>query len=83
LFHVIKDGDIAHSTLVRTALEEGGRENFEAIILAVKATGAREAAMKVATDEVARAKQALSVLPDTQYRDALIELSNFAVARDY
>jgi octaprenyl-diphosphate synthase len=83
LIHVMKEGDIAQSTLVRTALEEGGRENFEAIILAVKATGAREAAMKVATDEVARAKQALSVLPDTQYRDALIELSNFAVARDY
>jgi octaprenyl-diphosphate synthase len=83
LIHVMKEGDIAQSTLVRTALEEGGRENFEAIILAVKSTGAREAAMKVAADEVARAKQALSVLPDTQYRDALIELSNFAVARDY
>lgn len=83
LIHVMKEGDIAQSTLVRIALEEGGRENFEAIILAVKATGAREAAMKVAANEVARAKQALSVLPDTQYRDALIELSDFAVARDY
>jgi octaprenyl-diphosphate synthase len=83
LIHVMKEGDVAQSSLVRTALEEGGREKFEAILLAVKSTGALQAAMKVAVDEVARAKQALSVLPNTQYRDALIELSNFAVARDY
>ena len=83
LIHVMKEGDVTQSSLVRTALEEGGREKFEAIMLAVKSTGALQAAMKVAVDEVARAKQALSVLPNTQYRDALIELSNFAVARDY
>jgi len=83
LIHVMKEGDVAQSSLVRTALEEGGREKFEAIILAVKSTGALEAAMKVAVGEVARAKQALSALPNTQYRDALIELSNFAVARNY
>jgi octaprenyl-diphosphate synthase len=83
LIHVMKEGDATQSSLVRSALEEGGREKFEAIMLAVKSTGALQAAMKVAVDEVARAKQALSVLPNTQYRDALIELSNFAVARDY
>ncbi len=83
LIHVMKEGDAAQANLVRTALEEGGRESFAAIIQAVKSTGALKAAMKVAADEVALAKQALSVLPDTQYRDALIELSDFAVARDY
>jgi octaprenyl-diphosphate synthase len=83
LIHVMKKGDAAQANLVRAALEEGGRESFPVIIQAVKSTGALEAAMNVAVDEVGRAKQALSVLPDTQYRDALIELADFAVARDY
>ncbi len=83
LIHVMKEGDAAQANLVRMALEEGGRESFTAIIQAVKSTGALNAAMQVAVDEAALAKQALSVLPDTQYRDALIELSDFAVARDY
>ncbi len=83
LIHVMKEGSPAQSDLVRLALEEGGRESFEDIILAVKSTGALKAAMQVAKDEVAIAQKSLNILPDTQYRDALIELSDFAVAREY
>lgn len=83
LIHVMKAGTTAQSKAVRTALEEGGRESFDVIIEAVRSTGALDVAMAAAADEVARAKQALSALPNTQYRDALIQLADFAVARKY
>lgn len=83
LIHVLKTGDSAQSGLVRKALEEGGRDYFEAIIQAVQSTGALNAALEVARREVSKAKQSISSLPDTQYRDALIELAEFAIARSH
>lgn len=81
LIHVIKYGSQVQSDLVRQALESGGRETFEEIIAAVKATGALEVAMEVAKAEAVAAKKALDALPDSQYREALLELSDFAVER--
>lgn len=83
LIHVIKNGDPMQSELVRSALEQGGRDSFQEIIQAVRLTGALDAALAVAGDEAEKAKQSLSALPRTQYRDALIELADFAVARRY
>jgi octaprenyl-diphosphate synthase len=83
LIHVMKEGNPAQSLLVRTALEHGGREAFQEVIVAVNATGALEAATKVAEAEANQATQALSLLPDSQYRDALLQLASFAVARRY
>ena len=83
LIHVMEQGDSAQSSLVRAALEQGGRDAFPEIIEAVKATGALEAAIKVAEGETSQAIQALRLLPDSQYRDALVQLARFAVARRY
>lgn len=83
LIHVIKHGNEQQSVIVRTALEQGGRERFDEIIEAVRQTGALEAAMAVAKEEIVMAGKALEVLPDTQYRNALIQLSDFAVARTF
>lgn len=83
LIHVMQNGDQAQSDLVRTALEQGGRESFPEILAAVQATGALEAATKVAAGEVALAVKPLDSLPHSQYREALLQLADFAVARRY
>lgn len=83
LIHVMKEGQPHQSELVRNALEQGGREAFAEIIEAVKATGALEAAMGVAMGEADKARLALDALPHTKYREALIQLSDFAVTRRY
>jgi octaprenyl-diphosphate synthase len=83
LIHVIKKGEPAQSALVRGALEQGGREHFAEIIEAVRATGALDAAMSAARGEADKARLALNALPHTQYREALIQLSDFAVTRRY
>jgi octaprenyl-diphosphate synthase len=81
LIHVMRHGQPAQSELVKNALEQGGRAAFPEIIKAVQATGALDVAMGVARGETERAKQALTALPDTQYREALIQLSEFAITR--
>lgn len=83
LIHVLRYGTTAQSEMVRTALEHGGREAFQDIMEAVQATGALDASMAVAEGEVKRAKAALSALSDSQYKDALIQLAIFAVARRF
>lgn len=83
LIHVMRNGNPAQSSLVRTALEQGGRDAFQEVIEAVEATGALEAAIKVAEGETNQAIEALHPLPDSQYRDALIQLAAFAVARRF
>ncbi len=83
LIHVIRHGTPAQSEMVRTALEQGGRDAFRDIIEAVQMTGALDASMAVAEAEVERAKASLSALSDSQYKEALIQLAVFAVARRY
>jgi octaprenyl-diphosphate synthase len=83
LIHVLGHGTPEQAELVRTALEQGGRDNFQGIIEAVKATDALEVATAVAAEEAVRAKHALHALPNTQYLDALIQFADFAIDRRY
>lgn len=83
LIHVLKHGNDTQSALVRKALEQGGRDAFAEIMEAVRQTGALDAAMEVAKVEAQTARQALDVLPDSQYREALIQFAAFAVERHY
>ncbi len=68
---------------IRTAIETGGLEEFDAVLKAVHESGALEAAREAARAEAGLARDALSGLPDSQYKNALIELADFAVARSY
>lgn len=81
LIHVLKNGTPAQAALVRSAVEEGGRESMGAIVDAVRETGALDAAMAVARAEAESAKNMLQCLPATKYLSALVELPSFAVTR--
>ena len=81
LIHVIRNGSADQSRLVRAAIESGGLSAFDDIIAAVKDTNALQAAIQVAEEETQRAKAALAFIPDGQYRRALLQLADFAVAR--
>jgi octaprenyl-diphosphate synthase len=81
LIHVIQHGNAEQAACVRRAIETGGRDEFPAVLAAVQATGALEETRRYAEAEAASAKQALACLPTSQYKESLIELSSFAVAR--
>ncbi|MDZ4302259.1 MAG: octaprenyl-diphosphate synthase, partial [Pseudomonas sp.] len=65
------------------AIQKGGIEDLESIRAAVDAAGALEYTAQLARDYAERAIACLEVLPAGEYRDALIELSRFAVARTH
>lgn len=83
LIHVMRNGSPDAAAAVRRAIESGGREEFVAILDAVRATGALDEARRCATAEVRAAVDALDAVPATKYKDSLLELASFAVARDH
>ena len=83
LIHVMQQGTPEQAARVRSAIENGGRDDFAAVLAAIQATGALEVTRAHARAEAARAIDAISGLPSSIYRDALIELSHFAVSRNH
>ncbi|KAB2968320.1 MAG: octaprenyl diphosphate synthase [Zoogloea sp.] len=83
LIHVMKHGNPEQAACVRKAIESGGRDDFPAVLAAIRATGALEETRRVAEAEAQLALEALSALPPSIFRESLIELSKFAVARKY
>ena len=79
----MREGTPEQAALVRQAIQKGGIEDLESIREAVEAAGALDYTAQLARDYVARAIACLDALPPSEYRDALIELSEFAVARTH
>lgn len=83
LIHVMKQGSPAQATLVRKAIEDGGRDEFPAILEAIRATNALEETRTYAAREAALAREALTGLAPSIFKDALLESCAFAVGRSY
>ncbi|MFJ4441724.1 polyprenyl synthetase family protein [Pseudomonas sp. NPDC089422] len=83
LIYTMREGTPEQAALVRKAIQKGGLEDLEQIREAVEASGALKYTAELARDYVKRAIECLEVLPASEYRDALVELSEFAVARTH
>jgi len=83
LIYTMREGSEEQAALVRRAIQKGGIEDLESIRAAVDAAGALDYTAQLARDYAERAIACLDVLPAGEYRDALIELSRFAVARTH
>jgi len=83
LIHTMRHGTPEQAALVRHAIESGGRDDFAAILAAIHQCGALEEARRHARAEAQMAIDALSALPASNFKDALLELSDFAVARNH
>lgn len=83
LIYVMQRGSRQQAELVRHAIKEGGREGFRAVLETVRSTGALEYVRDMAKHEAQSARQSIAGLPNSNYRDSLLELTTFAVERDY
>ena len=83
LIHVMKHGTAEQSACVRNAIVNGGRDDFPAVLAAVKASGALDAARRQAEAEAAAAVAAIDAIPSSVFKEALVELPVFAVARRF
>lgn len=83
LIHALRRCQPHQQLVIRKAIEHGGRDDIEEIIQAVCNSGAIAYTMQRANAAAARAIDALSRVPDTIYKDSLMQLAKFAVERRY
>jgi octaprenyl-diphosphate synthase len=82
LLYVMQHGTAEQAGLVRHAIEQGSAAEFAAILAAIQSTGALDYTRECARREANIAAEALACLPNSVYKNALIELCGFAVDRD-
>ena len=83
LIYVMQHGSAEQAACVRQAIENGGRDDFPAVLAAIRETGALEHARAQAKVEADLAANAIFALPASPYKDSLLELPLFAVARSF
>ena len=83
LIHVMRKGTPEQAELVRRAIENGGLEQIEQIRDAIESTGALQYTSLLARAEVRKGVAAITDLPESAFKRALIGLADFAVDRRY
>ena len=83
LIYVMHNGSEEQSTLVRNAVENGGKDMIEVVAKAIASTGAIAYTSRSAQNEADKAIEAIAEIPDSAYKQALIAVANFAVQRSF
>ena len=83
LIYALERADPAHAAHIRHAIETGGLDALDAILAAIRGSGAVARARTRAQGYADAAKAALSTLPQTVARAALEALADYALQRDH
>ena len=83
LIRAMQTGDSAARACIRQAIEQGGRDQLQAVLGAIASSDAIAYTAARAQEHAHQAQQALSALPASPYRDALSQLAEFAVTRSF
>ena len=81
LLYVLQHGNAAQQTVVREAITAQSREHFDQVLRAVQDSGALDYSRAQAEQAIARALQALQLIPDSSTKPILLALADFAVNR--
>ncbi|WP_237171484.1 polyprenyl synthetase family protein [Pandoraea pulmonicola] len=81
LIHVLQHGTEQERALVREAIENGGTDKFEPILAAITRTGALDYTLARAKEEADAAARTISALPSSNYKNSLLELCSYSIAR--
>lgn len=83
LLHALKEGNPEQQKLIQQSLKTGSLEHLEEILEVIHQTKAIKFTQDYAALEVDRALTALQVLPQSIYKEALMELAQFALQRNH
>ena len=84
LIYAMKTGSRKQAEIVSKAIRNGGGEGvLEDVLKVIHETNALGYARKKAEAESCMATEAISLLPDSNYKECLLKLATFAVARNY
>lgn len=84
LLHAMQQGNPQQSALIREAIEQGGKREILNEVLAIMAEHrSLDYAMERARTEAQKAVDAIEILPESEYKQALISLAYLSVERNY
>ncbi|SHO55618.1 octaprenyl diphosphate synthase [Vibrio quintilis] len=82
LIYAMRHGSESQASIIRKAIETGnGMSHLEEIMLAMNETGAFDYTRRKAEEEANKAIEALKIIPENDYKEALIALADIAVHR--
>jgi octaprenyl-diphosphate synthase len=83
LIHALRQSTPAEAALLRHAIETGSVKDLASIVKIIESTGAIEYTANAAKQYAKQARDALILIPDSLYRQALDTLAEFVVERSY
>jgi octaprenyl-diphosphate synthase len=83
LIYLMENGTAEQRELVRNCIEQGDEQHFDAVLAAVTSSGALDYTRREAQVAAARAAEAISDLPGSEYKQSLLQLCTFAVDRNH
>jgi octaprenyl-diphosphate synthase len=83
LIHILKTGSPEQVALISQVIRDGGREHFDAVIDAIKNTGAMDYTLTVAAQHRDKALNHLQDLPESKEKQALTDIVQFAFTRTF
>lgn len=83
LIYAMKTGSEKQVTIVRNAIKQGGEGSLQAVLDVIQKTDALDYTRQKAEAESSMASAAISSLPNSKYKECLLQLATFAVARNY
>ena len=84
LLHAMRHGNAQQAALIREAIEQGGkREAIDEVLAIMAEHKSLDYAMNRAKEEAQKAVDAIAMLPDSDYKKALISLAYLSVDRNY
>lgn len=83
LLYILEHGTPKQQQQIKDSLVHASLEHLPHILKAIEETKAIDYTYQVAQQEVEKAIMALTVLPDSIYKEGLIELAKYAIQRDH
>ncbi len=83
LIYLMEHGTAEQRELVRSCIENGDEQHFDQILAAITTSGALDYTRQEAQKAARRATEAVLSLPDSKYKNSLLELASFAVDRNH
>jgi len=83
LIYAMKTGSEEQTTIVRNAIKQGGEGSLQAVLDVIQKTDALDYTRQKAEAESSMASAAISSFPNSNYKECLLQLATFAVARNY
>jgi octaprenyl-diphosphate synthase len=83
LIYLMEHGSEEQRQLVRSCIETGDEQHFDAVLAAITASGALDYTRRAADVQADRATAALANMPEGRHKESLLQLARFAVDRTH